>query len=321
MGEGIFMLPCRIVFALALLSLSACATLDGRPTPVITVAFADSMVAAYPPDQAIQTLGSIPANDVAGRNTYRNRVVMAYLTAIDAHHGMFLRNLSRSGKSAHLGADILLLGLTGAGSIFDKAAAELAAGATGVAGARSSFDRELLADKTLPILISLMDSRRLSVRADIVRGLSKPEGTYTLEDAFADLMRYESAGSIDAALSEAANAAGERAQETQYDFSQARDLCVVDDATDTARRTLMQDLEQFEKDAEDATDAAVATTKRQSIQKAAQALGIDAQAVPKDKAASFALLQPIRDQVEAQCNAAGVDALRVKLKNAGVPLP
>ena len=303
-----------------LVSLSACASFDGRPAPVLAVKQADTMIASYRPDEAIQKLGNIPATDVAGRNTYRNRVVAAYLAAIDAHYAQFLRDLSQSGKGMHVGFDALLLGLTGAGAIFDKAASDLAAGATAVGGLRSSFDRELFADKALPILISLMDSRRLAVRADILRGLSKPEGIYTLEEAFSDLMRYEAAGTIDGALSDAAADAGERARETQYDFSKAKDLCVVDAATDTKRRDLMVALEQFERDAESAAGAAAVVQKRQSIQKAAQALGIDAPVAPVDKAAAFALLASIRDQIEAQCSSAGIDALRAKITAAGVTL-
>jgi hypothetical protein len=314
------MLRRRFVLVSAVFVLSGCASFDGRPTPVITVQRADAMVASYPADQAIEHMGVIAASDVAARNTYRNRVVAAYLTAIDAHYGQFVRDLSRSGKGAHLGFDTILLGLTGAGAIFDKAASELASGATAIAGVRNSFDRELFAEKALPIIMSLMESRRLEVRSDISRGLSRPEGVYTLEDAFSDLMRYEAAGTIDGALNDAAADAGDRADEAQYDFSKAKDLCVVDAATDTKRRGLMIALEKFERDAESAAVAGVAAQNRQSIQQAAQALGIDASIAPADKEAAFRLLAAMRDQIEAQCDGAGVDALRAKITAAGVTL-
>ena len=315
------MLPSKCLLLCVLLPLSACATFDGRPASVISVQQASQMVSDYRPDVAIRNLGNIPASDVAGRNTYRNRVVAAYFTAIDANYNHFLRSLSRSGRGAHVGFDSILLGLTGAGAIFDGAASELAAAATSVGGVRSSFDRELFADRALPIIISLMDSRRLAVRADILRGLSMPEGTYTLEEAFSDLTRYESAGTIDGALSDAAVQAGNRAEETQYDYSRARDLCVVDTSTHEKRRALMVALEQFERNAGSTTDATVATQNRQSIQKAAQALGIEAPAAPADRAESFRLLGLVRDQVEAQCDGAGVDALRARIMDAGVTLP
>jgi hypothetical protein len=309
------------ISTLILILLCGCATFDGRPRQVMSVKTTQAILASYSPDEAIRTLGTIPATDAAGRNTYRNRVIAAYLAAIDARYAQFLRGLSRSGKGMHVGFDGALLALTGAGAIFDKAASDLAAGATAVAGLRSSFDRELFADKALPILVSLMDSRRLAVRADITRSLSKPESAYTLEEAFSDLMRYESAGTIDGALSDAATSAGEQAKEAQYDFSKAKDLCVVDDATDAKRRALMTALESFEVAAEKAASAQEATQNRQSIQKAAQALGIAAPNTPTDKKTAFALLALIRDQIEAQCASAGVDGLRGKITNEGVKLP
>ncbi|MFA5964718.1 MAG: hypothetical protein WC804_11930 [Sphingomonas sp.] len=304
----------------ALMVLSGCATFDGRATQVITVKQADMLIAGYRPDLTIEALGHIDPTDTAGRNTYRNRVIAAYLTTIDAHYGQFVREISRSGKGVHLGVDTSLLLLTGAGAIFHKAASGLSAGATAVAGVRGSFDRELLADKTLPILVSLMDSRRLAVRAEIVRGQSKPEGVYTLEDAYADLMRYEAAGTIDGALSDAATGAGAQARENQYDFSKAKDLCVVSAAVDAKRRALMLSLEQFERDAENAVDPKVAAQKRALIQTSAQSLGIAAASAPADKAAAFGLLAAIRDQVETQCSDAGVDALSGKITAAGVTL-
>jgi hypothetical protein len=314
------MLLRALVGVCALLATAGCTTFDGRPTQVITVPQGDAMIASYRPDVAIQTMGNIPATDIPGRNTYRGRVAAAYLTAIDAHYGDFVRVLSRSGKGAHLGFDTLILGLTGAGAIFPKTASGLAAGATAAAGLRGSFDRELLADKTLPILFSLMDSRRLAIRAEITRGLSRPESVYTLEDTFADLMRYEAAGTIDGALSDAAADAGQRAKDSQYDFSKAKDLCVVDAATDEKRRALMISLERFERDAENPTLASKAAVNRQMIQKAAAALGIDAATAPADKVATFRLITAIRDQVEAQCDGAGVDSLRKKITDAGVTL-
>jgi hypothetical protein len=308
----------RPFLGLAFLPLAACAAIDGVPQPVMTVQRTDAMVAKYRPDDAIVAMGNIAASDTGARNTYRNRVIAAYLFAIDARYFEFQRDLSRAGKSTHLGFDALSLALTGAGSIFDKAASELAAIATATGGARASFDRELFADKTLPILISLMDSRRLKVRADIVRGMSQPEAGYTLEEGFADLMRYEAAGTIDGALSDAAKAAGREADEAEYDFSKAKDLCVVDANTDTSRRTLMLELEKFERDAQ--ADANVAVAKRKAIQDAAKALGIDAPNPPTDPKSALDMLALVRNQLELQCNSSAVDAFRAKLKAGGVPL-
>ncbi len=300
------------------MALAGCAAVDGMPSPVMTVQQTDAMVAQYRPDDAIRQMGNIDPTDIGGRNTFRNRVIGAYLFAIDARYFEFQRGLSRTGKVSHLGFDALTLALTGAGSIFDNAASELAAVATATGGARASFDRELFADKTLPILVSLMDSRRLRVRAEIVRGMSEPEGGYTLEEAFSDLMRYEAAGTIDGALADAAEAAGENAKAAKYDFTKAKDLCVVDATTNAKADALMRELEQLEKDAQ--ADSSVAVAKRKSIQDAATALGIAAPTPPTDPTTALNMLALVRDELELQCSSNAVDAFRAKLKSAGVPL-
>lgn len=310
----------KMIAALLLIPLSACATFDGRPKPIIGVKTADAIVAQYNPDKTINNMASIPASDIAGRNSYRDRVIAVYLTAIDAHYGEFVRNLSRSGKGTHIGIDSALLLLTGAGAIFDKAASDLAAGATAVGGVRGSIDRELFADKTITILTSLMDSRRLAVRADIIRSQSKPESVYTLESAYADLMLYEAAGTIDGALADVAADAGVRAKGAQYDFAKAKDLCVVSSSTDDKRRALMLSLEKFEHEARKAKDGAAATQERSQIQKAAAILGMTSEPVPTDEPSAFVLLGKIRNQVEAQCSDEGIDSLRQKIIAGGVTL-
>jgi hypothetical protein len=59
---------------------------------------ADTLIASYRLNFANQAPGTIPASDTAGRNSYRNRVIAAYLTTIDAHYQQFVRDLSWSGK-------------------------------------------------------------------------------------------------------------------------------------------------------------------------------------------------------------------------------
>lgn len=126
------------IAAFVLMGLSGCASFDGQQKRVISVKQANAMIASYRPDAAIELIGKIDPLDTAGRNTYRNRLVAAYLTAMDARYSVFVRDISRSGKGMHLTFDTLTLGLTGAGAIFNKAASGLAAGATAAAGLRGS---------------------------------------------------------------------------------------------------------------------------------------------------------------------------------------
>jgi hypothetical protein len=296
---------------------SGCASLDAMPRSVLPDATVDQMISNYRPDLVITTMGQIPTPEA--RNTYRNRVVMAYLTAIDARYTTFKRELSRTGKGGHLAADAVSLGLTGLAAVATGGASELASAATVVGGLRSSFDKEVLADKTFPVLISLMDSRRLSVRADILRGLAQDEGAYTIEEAFSDIMRYESAGNIDAAVEQAAAAAAQQAQAAQYDYDRAIELCTVDAATSQARLKLMGELQTVAVRTF-GTDAAAADTARQQLQAAAAAAGAPQEAPATTRETALAQLVPVRDLVQTFCDTASINAFATKLKAAGVPV-
>ena len=88
----------KYIMALSFRPPSALHTLDGRPTQVMMVKEADTLIASYRPNLAIQAPGTIPATNTATRYSYRNRVIAASLTTINAHYQRFVRDLSRSGK-------------------------------------------------------------------------------------------------------------------------------------------------------------------------------------------------------------------------------
>ena len=190
------------------LFLSACTSFSGAPDPVISTVQAQKMIAGYSPEAVILALASLTSD--AERTTYRNRVVASYLMASDAKYEQFRRDISKNVKGGNVAFDLATLGMTGLASQWAKAADELAAGATALAGGRATVNRELYFEKTLPTLMSLMESRRLTVRSDILKGLSQPESIYTMQDAFSDLWRYQSSATIDGAIQRAAAAAAER---------------------------------------------------------------------------------------------------------------
>lgn len=298
---------------------SGCASFEGMPKPVLTDTTVDAMIAKFRPDEVVAKMDGFAAEDMKSRNTYRDRVVMAYLTAIDARYDNFRRELSSTGKGGHVAADTATLVLTGIASISTGGAQELAAAATVVGGARSSFDKEVLADKTLPLLVSLMDSQRLTVRADIMRGLSQDEGAYTIQEAFSDLMRYQSAGSIDAAVQAAAASAAQRAEAVQYDYGKAIELCTTDAPTAQARTKLMNELQAIAKLVDD-PDPNKASAARQHLQDAAKAVDGAVPAPAANSQEGLKQLVPVRDLVQTFCDTTSVNGFAAKLKAAGVPV-
>jgi hypothetical protein len=299
--------------------LSACASFDGAPKPVITVAQADQMVALYPPDTVIGQLATYQTD--GERTTYRNRVVSSYLMAADAKYDEFRRDISKSIKGGNVAFDLATLGLTGVASVWAKAADELAAAATVMAGSRASLNKELYFERTLPILLSLMDSSRLKVRSDILKGLSEPESTYTMQDAFSDIWRYQAAASIDGAIQQAAGAAADEAKQVKLDYSKAVALCEVSAELGKGRKDIMRGIEKEKNQAATATDAAAAAAHRATIQKVAIAAGMTDAKVAADKDATEAQVNSISDYVLTICSPETLATFRGAVIQAGVKLP
>tara|TARA_R110001606_G_scaffold74168_1_gene171742 strand:+ start:1129 stop:2103 length:975 start_codon:yes stop_codon:yes gene_type:complete len=279
---------------LALLT-SGCSSFDGMPEPVITSTVAvDTATKNYMYDSVIAKMGSM---EEGPRTVYRNRAVSAYLMAMDARYFDFRRGLARNIKGGNLGLDLALLGLTGSAAIWDKAASELAAVATAVAGGKASLNRELYFEKTLPALIALMEAERLTVRADILRGLTRTESDYTIEEAFSDLTRYQSAASLDGAIQRASEVAASEGAKAKYDYSKAIELCAVSTEVAVARRELLIEL-----------NAGRATPEgRKSYAQAAAAAGMVEARPTEDETEAFLQSQKIGDFMRNICTMDGLD--------------
>lgn len=193
------------------------------------------------------------------KKAYRNRVLSIWLLAIDSRYDAFRRDLSRGMKGGNFGLDVLTLALTATGSVVAGAADELSAAATGVGGARASLNREVYFEKTLPALVAYMDAERLEIRGQLLQGMNRSIAEYSLEQGFADLWRYQAAGSLDRAISKASDDATNRVSKAQeeYDFSVKTDQCVPSDEVANKRRVLANRLVTETQSADSATrDAA-----------------------------------------------------------------
>jgi hypothetical protein len=310
----------RVPFAvsvLSALSLSACTSFSGVPEPVISVQQARQMVEFNLPDAVIQEMAGMTPEQ---RTVKRNRVVASYLMAADAKYDQFRGDLSRNVKGGNVAFDVLTLGLTGIASRAKKAADDLAAAATVTGGVRSSLNRELYFEKTLPTLLSLMDSRRLEVRTDIINGLAKPETEYTIEEAFGDIWRYQAAASIDGAIQQAAAGAADQAQQAEYDYSKAVKVCRVPQDVGGSRRSIMLAIERAKKDANSA-NAETAAAARTRLRDVAAAAGITDAALATDAATAQAQVSQIATHLRGLCSAQDVEAFRAKVQEAGVTIP
>jgi len=289
------------------LLLAACTSFRGVPEPVVTTAQAQLLIQDKLPDAVVRNMKDMSPDE---RTVERNRVVSSYLMAADAKYDQFRGDISQNVKGSNIAFDLATLGLTGLASRIKDSAQSLSAAATVVGGARASLNHELYFERTLPTLLSLMDSSRLAVRAEILKGLAKPETQYTIEDAFSDIWRYQAAASIDGAIQQAAAAAAQKADAAAIDYSKAVDYCSVPEAVADQRILIMRSIEA----------AASGTDGPKLLQAAAQAAGMADAPLATNADQSGEQLDKIGDYVLALCSADQVANFRQRLTQAGVSI-
>lgn len=228
----------NIILLLALLPLSACASFSGMPRSVLPVATATAIPPELQPNQALKASHADP-------RAFRNRVIAVYVAAVDARYAEFRRLLAQEVRGGNLGLDVAALGFGGLGSLAKGSANELAALTTFITGSRSSLNKELYFEKTLPALVAMMDANRSKARTALLANLGRDIGDYPLELAYADLANYELAASIDGAVqqltTEAARKAAEEQQKSDKEIYQSLVLsCDPDEATGVLWRSINQ---------------------------------------------------------------------------------
>jgi len=124
------------------------------------------------------------------------------------------------------------LGLGTAGALSPGGAAQaLSAATAGIAGTRAAYEKEVLAQQTLPALDTAMHAQRDTIAAAIERNLTKTSTEYPLAAALSDLSAYYAAGTVLGALNGVTRVVGTEAAAAQNELRTA--LPVV--RTDAAR--------------------------------------------------------------------------------------
>jgi hypothetical protein len=264
-------------------ALSACASVNSMPDPVLTVAATKPVTLAYP--------GTGYPRDVtnpADRKAYRNDLIHNYLTAADARYLAFLRALSRQSKVSNIGFDVATLGLSGLASMISSAATELAAGAEFVTGTHSTVSKELYYDKTFTAITTAMEARRLQVRSEIELHLKQDDvDTYTLGDGFADVMRYQMATTIDGAVEDLTAAAAQQRAAAAERYKNAVEACSAPAGLPPIWRNLNLGLRKPEV-TRDQLDAIAKQVGAEKNEKTDEQIGAIMEAVEKDCTANTA---------------------------------
>lgn len=135
---------------------------------------------------------------------------LLYLT--DVNYDQFEGELQRSKALFDSGSDIVLLGLGAAGSVHPAGAITqlLAATSAGVAGVRTSINKNFFHEKSVQALTAQMRAARAR-RLELVRkGMTLDVKQYSLARGLADLVAYYNAGTLLGAFAEITAQAGEK---------------------------------------------------------------------------------------------------------------
>lgn len=214
----------RVAAATMLASLTSCASFSGMPKAVIPVSTATTMSADAGVGKAISDNAALADDDL--KRAHRNRIISAYLFAADARYFEFRAAISKDQKGGNFGLDAAILGASGLGAVVKGAANEFSAAAAALTGTRSSLNREVYFERTLPAIIKTMEANRIKVRAEIVQHLRADDiATYPLEQAFADVTLYQLSTTIDGAIQEVTEAAGKAADAELIRVENAIESC------------------------------------------------------------------------------------------------
>lgn len=174
----------------------------------------------------------VAEKDPKERLTLRNEIVNARIHAIDVHFGQFEEALHQQGIGIGIGTDWVVLALTGATATIggESAKAALGAASTGILGAKSSFDKHALFEKSVPAVMAQMIASRKEVLLTLRTGLQQEDSAYSLFQALSDLEDYYRAGTIPGSLVGIAKDAGEKAAIAEEKLQQVVSGSFTEDA-------------------------------------------------------------------------------------------
>ena len=209
----------RLGFATVLCGLVAgCSGVRGFPDRSYNTTDELAALSRYQSEAAL-TAFDAPDDSARGGLTkegWRNEVLEARVEDMNLQFSRFEQSLYEQGIGFGVGTDWVTLALNGAGAVATGGATNaLSAAAAGVTGARSAYSKDVLYDKTLPVIIAQMVAQRQTVLVRIREGETQGANAYPLTRGLADLEEYYNASTIPGAISNLAINAGAQSKQAQ----------------------------------------------------------------------------------------------------------
>ena len=138
----------------------------------------------------------------ADKAKVRNAILNDLMATIDLNYHEFEARLRTDKAVKDTAAEIVTLGLTAASTAVggEEAKTILSAIATGVVGANSSLDKNILQNNTIQTLELEMRALRAEREHDLLNGMADTDAHYPLQSGIRDVIAYYYAGSLTDAM-------------------------------------------------------------------------------------------------------------------------
>jgi hypothetical protein len=164
------------------------------------------------------------AADLGKAQLYRNEIIHLGLILIDDNYNKFENDLFVGRATSNIAGDFAELGLSAATGITngERVKTILAIAATAFKGGRKSIDMNLFRERSTELIALKMRASRARILDVIYQGLGAPVDKYPLGAALDDLVNYVYAGSLNSALLELSQDAGDDAKSARSDARKSR---------------------------------------------------------------------------------------------------
>ncbi len=191
----------HLCVSVACLVLTGCATIRATKPPLINIARLPSF--NYTSPRAANYYLTVYNNAApADKARVRNAILNDLMAVIDLNYHEFEAGLRTDKALKDASAEIVTIGLTAASTAVggEEAKTILSAIATGVVGANSSLDKNVLQNNTVQALELEMRALRAGKERDLLNGMSESDAHYPLQSGIRDIIAYYYAGSLTDAM-------------------------------------------------------------------------------------------------------------------------
>lgn len=195
------------------LTSTGCATFAGQPTNPYTQKVIDQYAVSFEKgkveDCADLAKGLADATTpdqtkAAEARLCRDKIISDQLTVVNFAYNAFKASVNKTAGGLDAASDVLAAATSGASTVVTVTSTKniLSTLSTVITGTRTAFDKNLLVNQSVQVILARMDALRTTAMDPIRTGLAEDVVKYPLWQALRDVDTYIAAGSLSAALND-----------------------------------------------------------------------------------------------------------------------